>query len=114
MHKEKYARAFHPRKAPVQVKVLPNNDKQQAYASMVANQLKKLGVRVEVDTRNEKIGYKIREAQLEKIPYMLVIGDKEMENNQVAVRSRKEGDLGAMDVNAFIAKLTEEIESKAR
>ena len=111
---EKYAGAFPTWMAPVQVKVLPIIDKQQAYASMVANQLKKLGVRVEVDTRNEKIGYKIREAQLEKIPYMLVIGDKEMENNQVAVRSRKEGDLGAMDVNAFIAKLTEEIESKAR
>lgn len=111
---EKYAGAFPTWMAPVQVKLLPIIDKQQAYAAMVANQLKKLGVRVEVDTRNEKIGYKIREAQLEKIPYMLVIGDKEMESNQVAVRSRKEGDLGAMDVNAFIAKLTEEIESKAR
>ncbi|MBP7175677.1 MAG: threonine--tRNA ligase [Thermoclostridium sp.] len=111
---EKYAGAFPTWMAPVQVKVLPIIDKQQAYAVTVANQLKKLGVRVDVDTRNEKIGYKIREAQLEKIPYMLVIGDKEMENNQVAVRSRKEGDLGAMDVSAFIAKLTEEIESKAR
>ncbi len=111
---EKYAGAFPTWMAPVQVKVLPIIDKQQSYAENVASQLKKLGVRVETDTRNEKIGYKIREAQLEKIPYMLVIGDKEMENGQVAVRSRKEGDLGAMDVNAFIQKLTEEIASKAR
>lgn len=111
---EKYAGAFPTWMAPVQVKILPIIDKQQAYADTVAGQLRKLGVRVEVDTRNEKIGYKIREAQLEKIPYMLIIGDKEMDNGQVAVRSRKEGDLGAMDVEAFIQKLTEEIAAKAR
>jgi threonyl-tRNA synthetase len=111
---EKYAGAFPTWMAPVQAKVLPIIDKQQSYAEDIANQLRKLGVRVEVDTRNEKIGYKIREAQLEKIPYMLIIGDKEMENAQVAVRSRKEGDLGAMDVKAFIQKLTEEIASKAK
>lgn len=111
---EKYAGAFPTWMAPVQVKVLPIVDKQQEYAAGVAAQLRKLGVRVETDNRNEKIGYKIREAQLEKIPYMLIIGDKEMENGQVAVRSRKEGDLGAMDVNTFIQKLMAEIESKAR
>ncbi len=111
---EKYAGAFPTWMAPVQVKVLPIIEKQHEYAASIAAQLRKFGVRVETDTRNEKIGYKIREAQLEKIPYMLVIGDKEMENGQVAVRSRKEGDLGAMDVNAFVQKLMTEIETKAR
>lgn len=111
---EKYAGAFPTWMAPVQVKILPIIDKQKDYADTVATKLRKLGVRVEVDNRNEKIGYKIREAQLEKIPYMLVLGDKEMESGKVAVRSRKEGDLGAMDVDAFIQKLTEEIASKAR
>lgn len=111
---EKYAGAFPTWMAPVQVKVLPIIEKQHEYAASIAAQLRKFGVRVETDTRNEKIGYKIREAQLEKIPYMLVIGDKEMENGQVAVRSRKEGDLGAMDVNAFMQKLMTEIETKAR
>jgi threonyl-tRNA synthetase len=98
----------------VQVKVLPIIDKQQEYADNIAAQLRKLGVRVEVDNRNEKIGYKIREAQLEKVPYMLVIGDRERENNLVAVRSRKEGDLGAIDVDTFIQKLVDEIATKAR
>lgn len=111
---EKYAGAFPTWMAPVQVKVLPIIEKQQEYANHIAAELRKLGVRVETDNRNEKIGYKIREAQLEKIPYMLVIGDKEMESGQVAVRSRKEGDLGAMDLNAFIQKLIEEINTKAR
>ena len=80
---EKYAGAFPTWMAPVQVKVLPIIDKQQEYADNIAAQLRKLGVRVEVDNRNEKIGYKIREAQLEKVPYMLVIGDRERENNLV-------------------------------
>lgn len=111
---EKYAGAFPTWMAPVQVKVLPIIDKQQEYADNVAAQLRKLGVRVEVDNRNEKIGYKIREAQLEKVPYMLVIGDRERENNLVAVRSRKEGDLGAIDVDTFIQKLVDEIATKAR
>lgn len=111
---EKYAGAFPTWLAPVQVKVLPIVDKQVDYANDIANRLKNLGVRVEVDARNEKIGYKIREAQLAKIPYMLVIGDKEMENNKVAVRSRKDGDLGAMDVDEFIKSLMEEINTKSR
>ena len=72
------------------------------------------GVRVVVDARNEKIGYKIREAQLQKFPYMLVIGDKEVENEQVAVRSRKEGDCGVMGVEDFVARITKEIENKER
>lgn len=111
---EKYAGAFPTWLSPVQVKVLPIIDKQNDYADDVANRLRSLGVRVEVDKRNEKIGYKIREAQLEKIPYMLVIGDKEMQNKQVAVRSRKEGDLGPMDFDEFAKKITEEIASRAR
>jgi threonyl-tRNA synthetase len=111
---EKYAGAFPTWLAPVQVKVLPIIDKQIEYANNITEKLRKLGVRIEVDTRNEKIGYKIREAQLAKIPYMLVIGDKEMENNKVAVRSRKEGDLGAMNVDVFIQKLIDEINTKAR
>ena len=69
---------------------------------------------METDLENEKIGFKIRRAQMEKTPYMLVIGDQEVENRQAAVRSRKEGDLGAMDLQAFTAKILEEIETKAR
>jgi len=111
---EKYAGAFPTWLSPVQVKILPIIDKQNEYAEDIANRLRNLGVRVEVDSRNEKIGYKIREAQLEKIPYMLVIGDKEMQNGQVAVRSRKEGDLGPMNFEDFAKKITEEIASKAR
>jgi len=78
----------------VQVKILPILEKQHDYVAEVKKALEEKGVRVEADLRNEKIGYKIREAQLEKVPYMLVIGDKEMENRTVAVRSRKDGDLG--------------------
>ncbi|NLM09419.1 MAG: threonine--tRNA ligase [Clostridiaceae bacterium] len=111
---EKYAGAFPTWLSPVQVKVLPIIDKQNEYAENIANQLRSLGVRVEVDKRNEKIGYKIREAQLEKIPYMLVVGDKEMQNEQVAVRSRKEGDLGPMDFDKFAKMITEEIASRAK
>ena len=69
-------------------------------------------IRVEVDDRSEKIGYKIREAQLEKVPYMLIVGDKDIENNVVAVRSRKDGDLGAMSLSDFIAKITKEVAEK--
>jgi len=111
---EKYAGAFPTWLAPVQVKVLPIVEKQIEYSKQLAEKLFKLGVRVEVDERNEKIGYKIREAQVNKIPYMLVIGDREMQNGQVAVRSRKEGDLGVMDANEFINKLTTEIITRAR
>lgn len=111
---EHFAGAFPTWLSPVQVKVLPLIDKHHDYAAEVKAQLEAKGIRVEVDWRNEKIGYKIREAQLEKIPYMLVIGDKEMENGAVAVRSRKDGDLGAMAVKDFIDKIVEEVETKAK
>ena len=111
---EHFAGAFPTWLSPVQVKLLPIIDKHHDYAYEVKAKLEAKGIRVEVDTRNEKIGYKIREAQLDKTPYMLVIGDKEMENGAVAVRSRKEGDLGSMAVQAFIDKIVEEIETKAK
>ena len=111
---EHFAGAFPTWLSPIQVKLLPIIDKHHEYAYEVKAKLEAKGIRVEVDTRNEKIGYKIREAQLDKTPYMLVIGDKEMENGAVAVRSRKEGDLGSMAVQEFIDKIVEEIETKAK
>ncbi len=111
---EHFAGAFPTWLSPVQVKLLPIIDKHHDYAYEVKARLEAKGIRVEVDTRNEKIGYKIREAQLDKTPYMLVIGDKELENGAVAVRSRKEGDLGSMAVQEFIDKIVEEIETKAK
>ncbi len=109
---EKYAGAFPAWLAPTQVKVLPIGERQHEYAQTVVEKLKAAGMRVEYDDRNEKIGYKIREAQLEKVPYMLVIGDKEAEAGAVAVRSRKEGDKGVMSVAAFIDMLTDEVQKK--
>ena len=109
---EKYAGAFPAWLAPVQVKLLPIIDKQVDYAYDLAHKLEAMGFRVEIDTRNEKIGYKIREAQLEKVPYMLVIGDREMEEGKVAVRSRGKGDLGAMPFEEFAAMLKEEVDNK--
>ena len=100
--------------APEQVRILPITDRTVEYSEQLASKLEDLGIRVEVDARNEKIGFKIREAQMQKIPYMLVIGDKEAEEGTVAVRSRKEGDLGAQSFDAFAAKITEEVKSKAR
>ena len=97
--------------APVQVEVMPLTDKQRDYAVKVTEDLRKSGIRVELDDRQEKIGYKIREAQLSKIPYMLILGDKEVGSNQVGVRARGEGDIGAMDEDKFIEKLNEEIRS---
>ena len=97
--------------APTQVKVLPISDAHLDYANSVKEALQKVGVRVEVDSREEKIGYKIREAQLQKVPYMLVVGDKEKEANAVGVRSRKEGDIGAQPLSEFIEKLQDEIKS---
>ena len=98
--------------SPVQVKVLPIADAQNEYAEEVAQKLRQIKVRVEVDESNEKIGYKIRKAQLEKVPYMLVVGAKEVEVNAVAVRSRKSGDMGQMQVDEFINKIHDEIKSK--
>lgn len=98
--------------SPIQVKILPISEKQHEYCQELKEKLQREGIRVEFDDRNEKVGYKIREAQLQKIPYMLVIGDKEKEANAVTVRTRKEADLGQMSVEEFIAKIKEEIENK--
>ena len=97
--------------APVQVEVMPLTDKQRDYAVKVTEDLRKEGIRVELDDRQEKIGYKIREAQLNKIPYMLILGDKEVGSNQVGVRARGEGDIGAMDEEDFIKKINKEIKN---
>ena len=98
--------------SPIQVKVLPITDKQQDYAKNIKEQLAKEGIRVKLDDRQEKLGYKIREAQMEKVPYILVIGDKEIEANAVGVRARGEGDIGQIKVNDFISKVKEEIINK--
>ena len=111
---EHFAGAFPMWLSPVQIKILPiSTEKHADYAKKLADKLDELGFRVEVDDRNEKIGYKIREAQVQKIPYMLVIGDKEMEEGTVGVRNRKDGDLGAMKLEDFIAKAKEEVDTKA-
>ena len=109
---EHYAGAFPTWLAPVQVKILTISDKQKEYADELVKQFMKEGIRAELDDREEKIGYKIREAQLQKIPYMLIIGEKEVEANAVGVRARKEGDIGQMPVKEFISKIKEEIEEK--
>ena len=109
---EHYAGAFPTWLAPVQVKILTISDRQKEYADELVKQFMKEGIRAELDDREEKIGYKIREAQLQKIPYMLIIGEKEVEANAVGVRARKEGDIGQMPVKEFISKIKEEIEEK--
>lgn len=110
---EHYAGAFPIWLAPVQVKILPITDRHIEYAKNLAKAMRLKEIRVEVDDRNEKIGYKIRQSQMEKIPYMLVIGDKELETKSVAVRKRGEGDIGASKVDDFIAKVLAEIGAKA-
>ena len=109
---EHFAGAFPTWLAPVQVKVLPISDKYMDYAADVKAKLEEAGIRAEVDTRSEKIGYKIREAQTAKIPYMLVVGQKEAEEGTVSVRSRFAGDEGARQLEQFIAELLKEIETK--
>lgn len=109
---EHYAGAFPTWLAPVQVRILPIADRHFEYAENVNDTLKGMDVRVETDKRNEKIGYKIREAQIQKIPYMLIIGDNEVENGTISVRSRKEGDIGSMALDDFIAKIKDEITKK--
>ena len=111
---EHFAGAFPVWLHPVQVKVLPVTDRAADYAAEVARQLDAQGFRVEVDGRNEKIGKKIREAQLEKIPYMLVVGDRDMENGTVSVRHRTGEDLGAMSLEQFTAMLRQAVDSKER
>ncbi len=110
---EKYAGAFPMWLAPTQVKLLPVADRHLEYVNEIKKALDAKGMRVEIDGRSEKIGYKIREAQLEKVPYMFIIGDKDIEAGTVSVRHRKEGDLGAMKLEDFIAMAVEEIETKA-
>ena len=111
---EHFAGAFPTWLAPVQVRILPIADSHKEYAEKLKEKLEEYDIRVELDEREEKIGYKIREAQLQKIPYMLIVGDKEVEANAVGVRSRKDGDIGAMSVEDFINKIEEEIKTFAR
>lgn len=110
---EHFAGAFPAWLSPVQVKVMTITDRGDNFARTVEKALQEADMRVEKDLRNEKIGFKIREAQMEKVPYMLVIGDKEVENGEVAVRSRKDGDLGTMTLEAFVEKLEKEVAEKA-
>ena len=98
--------------SPLQVKILPITDRQVEYANALCEQMKAMGIRVKVDDRSEKIGYKIREAQMEKVPYMLVVGEKEMEAGQVAVRRRDKGDTGAVSADEFIATVLADIADK--
>lgn len=109
---EKYAGALPLWISPTQVKIMSLTDRTSDDAKKLALRLREQGIRCEVDVRNEKIGYKIREAQLEKVPYMIILGDKEKENEVVAVRSRNAGDLGTMTEKEFVDKLTKEITEK--
>ncbi|MBR4435984.1 MAG: threonine--tRNA ligase [Clostridia bacterium] len=110
---EHFAGAFPTWLAPVQVKIMAMTDRTQDAAVEIAGKLAALGLRIETDLRNEKIGFKIREAQMQKIPYMLIVGDKEVENGVVAVRSRKGGDLGTMTLEAFMEKIEKEVKEKS-
>lgn len=110
---EHFAGAFPVWLAPVQAKILPISERHADYAREIAQSMRDLDIRVEVDDRNEKIGYKIREGQLEKVPYMLVVGDKEAETRTVAVRKRGQGDIGAMSVDDFIKTVIEEVVAKS-
>lgn len=109
---EQYAGAFPTWLAPIQVKILPISDKYNDYAEKVKQILFNRGIRVETDYRAEKIGYKIREAQLQRIPFMLIVGEKEQNNNTVSVRQRGDGDVGSTDIEKFIDMLVEKIENK--
>lgn len=107
---EHYAGKFPLWLAPVQAKILLVSDVYTDYAKEVLEELRSTGIRVELDDRNEKLGYKIREAQMDKVPYMLIVGQKEKDENQVSVRSRDEGDLGSLDIHEFIQKVKSEVE----
>ena len=111
---EKYAGAFPTWLAPVQVKFLPIADRHQDYAREMMAKLQAVGVRCELDDRSEKTGFKIRAAQMEKVPYMIIVGDKDVEAGTISVRSRKNGDEGATTIDEFVDKIREEIDSKAR
>ena len=112
---EKYAGAFPTWLAPVQIKFLPIADRHLDFAYEVKKKLEACGIwRIEIDDRSEKLGFKLREAQLEKVPYMVVIGDKDIEANAVSVRSRKAGDMGSMSVDEFVDMIVDEVENKKR
>ena len=111
---EKYAGALPLWMSPEQVRILPITDRAKEYADEISERLENLGVRVYIDGRNEKIGYKIRQAQLDKIPYFFIIGDKEVEDKTVSLRSRKDGDLGASPLDAVVEKIIKEIADKTR
>lgn len=110
---EHFAGAFPVWLAPVQAKILPLTDKHVAYAEEVYKKLRKAGIRTELDSRNEKIGFKIREAQLQKVPYMLIIGDKEVESQAVGLRRRGEGDLGPVALDEFMARVLKESQERS-
>ena len=110
---EHFAGAFPVWLSPVQVSILPISDNQKEYAEKIKAILEEKGIRVELDARQEKIGYKIREAQLQKVPYMLILGEKEVEANAVGVRKRKDGDIGQMSIEDFVSMISKEIEEKA-
>ncbi|WP_446897587.1 threonine--tRNA ligase [Clostridium sp. LBM24168] len=111
---ENYAGAFPVWLAPVQVEVMNITDSQIDYVNKIVNKLKENDIRVESDIRNEKIGYKIREAQIQKVPYMIIIGEKEVKEGNISVRSRKTGDIGSMQLDEFISKVKEHITQKSR
>ena len=99
--------------APVQVKLLPIADRHLEYLTGVKDALEAKGIRCEIDDRSEKIGFKIRAAQLEKVPYMVLAGDKDIEANTISIRSRKNGDEGASTLEEFVNRIVEEVETKA-
>ena len=109
---EHFAGAFPVWLAPVQAKIIPVSEKQMKYAKSVADKLLQANIRVEIDENNDTLGYKIRKAQMEKVPYMLIIGDKEVQANQVSVRRRKVGDQGSIDIDSFISNIMCEIKNR--
>jgi threonyl-tRNA synthetase len=109
---EHYAGLFPTWLAPTQVVIIPVSDKYLEYADEVYEKLKGAGIRVKLDDESAKVGYKIRKAELMKIPYMLIVGEREQQSGTVSVRSKREGDLGAMDLNAFLDKILTEIKEK--
>ena len=111
---EHFAGAFPLWLAPEQVRVLPISEKQADTVAAITQRLKDAGLRVESDLRSEKVGYKIREAQVQKIPYMLVVGDREAADGTVSVRSRKDGDLGVMSLEDFLSRALLEVAEKRR
>ena len=110
---EHFAGAFPTWLSPVQVKVLPISEKYNDYGEEIANKLKDSDIKVEIDRRTEKIGYKIREARNERIPYILIVGEKEASKKEVSVRSRKNGEEGSISIDNFIDKILKEIKSKS-